>query len=71
MATPTPRGLPIVTFTWVLAYETGNGDKTAALKKTFEFMLSDKAQSQAPAGLCQPPQGVVEKSLAAVEKISE
>ena len=61
-----------MTFTRVLAYETGNGDKTAALKKTFEFMLSDKAQSQAPElGYVSLPKGVVEKSLAAVEKISE
>ena len=61
-----------MTFTWVLAYETGNGDKTAALKKTFEFMLSDKAQSQAPElGYVSLTKGVVEKSLAAVEKISE
>ena len=67
-----PAGYPIVTFTWVLAYETGNGDKTAALKKTFEFMLSEKAQSQAPElGYVSLPKGVVEKSLAAVEKISE
>ena len=67
-----PAGYPIVTFTWVLAYETGNGDKTAALKKTFEFILSDKAQSQAPElGYVSLPKGVVEKSLAAVEKISK
>ena len=67
-----PAGYPIVTFTWVLAYETGNGDKTAALKKTLEFMLSEKAQSQAPElGYVSLPKGVVEKSLAAVEKIGE
>ncbi len=67
-----PNGYPIVTFTWVLAYEKGNGDKTDALKKTFEFMLSEKAQSQAPdLGYVTLPAGVVEKSLAAVQKISE
>ena len=67
-----PQGYPIVTFTWVLAYETGNGGKTAALKKAFEFMLSEKAQAQAPdLGYVTLPKGVVEKSLAAVEKISE
>ena len=67
-----PKGYPIVTFTWVLAYETGNGNKTAALKKAFEFMLSDKAQGQAPdLGYVTLPKGVVEKSLAAVGKITE
>ena len=70
---PNPEGgYPIVTFTWVLAYETGNGDKTAALKKTFEFMLSDTAQSQAPdLGYVSLPAEVVEKSLAATQKISD
>ena len=70
---PNPEGgYPIVTFTWVLAYETGNGGKTAALKKAFEFMLSEKAQAQAPdLGYVTLPKGVVEKSLAAVEKITE
>ena len=70
---PNPEGgYPIVTFTWVLAYETGNGDKTAALKKTFEFMLSDTAQSKAPElGYVSLPAEVVEKSLAAMQKISD
>lgn len=67
-----PKGYPIVTFTWVLAYETGNGSKTESLKKTFKFMLSDDTQSQAPElGYVTLPKSVVEKSLAAVEKISE
>jgi phosphate transport system substrate-binding protein len=70
---PNPEGgYPIVTFTWVLAYETGNGDKTAALKKTFEFMLSDTAQSQAPElGYVSLPAEVVEQSLAATQKVSD
>ena len=70
---PNPEGgYPIVTFTWVLAYETGNGDKTAALKKTFEFMLSDTAQSQAPElGYVSLPAEVVEQSLAATQTISD
>ena len=67
-----PEGYPIVTFTWVLAYERGNGGKTAALKKTFEFMLSEKAQSQAPElGYVTLPKEVIEKAMAAVDKISE
>ena len=70
---PNPEGgYPIVTFTWVLAYETGNGDKTAALKKTFEFMLSEEAQSKAPElGYVSLPADVVTKAKAAVEKISD
>jgi len=70
---PNPaNGYPIVTFTWVLAYEKGNGDKTEALKKTFEFMLSEKAQSQAPQlGYVTLPKEVVDKALAAVQKVSE
>lgn len=72
---PNPRkGYPIVTFTWVLAYETGNGNKTALLQKALRFMLSDQAQAQAQApdlGYVTLPKKVVEKSLKAVEKISE
>ena len=70
---PNPaNGYPIVTFTWVLAYEKGNGDKTEALKKTFEFMLSEKAQSQAPQlGYVTLPKEVVDKALAAVQKVSD
>ena len=70
---PNPEeGYPIVTFTWVLAYETGNGDKTAALKKTFEFMLSEEAQSKAPElGYVSLPAEVVTKAKAAVEKVSD
>ena len=70
---PNPaNGYPIVTFTWVLAYEKGNGDKTEALKKTFEFMLSEKAQSQAPQlGYVTLPKEVVDKAMAAVQKVSE
>ena len=67
-----PKGYPIVTFTWVLAYETGNGDKTPALKKAFEYMLSEKAQGQAPElGYVTLPQEVVAKALEVVEKVAE
>ena len=70
---PNPgEGYPIVTFTWVLAYEKGNGDKTAALKKTFEFMLSEEAQSKAPElGYVSLPAEVVTKAKAAVENVSD
>ncbi|QNI80806.1 ABC transporter/ substrate binding protein/ phosphate [Synechococcus sp. RS9909] len=67
-----PKGYPIVTFTWILAYKEGNGDKTELLKKAFDFMLSEKAQSQAPElGYVSLPPGVVEKSKAAVAQISK
>ena len=67
-----PKGYPIVTFTWILAYKEGNADKTERLKKTFEFMLSEKSQSQAPElGYVSLPAEVVEKSKAAVAQISQ
>lgn len=70
---PNPdKGYPIVTFTWVLAYETGNGDKTSALKKTFEYMLSNESQSKAPGlGYVSLPENVIAQSLAAVQNIGE
>ena len=70
---PNPAGgYPIVNFTWVLAYKTGNGDKTTALKKTFEFMLSEEAQSKAPElGYVSLSAEVVTKAKAAVEKVSD
>ena len=56
----------------MLAYETGNGDKTPALKKAFEYMLSEKAQGQAPElGYVTLPQEVVAKALEVVEKVAE
>jgi len=67
-----PKGYPIVTFTWILAYKEGNADKTERLKKAFEFMLSEKSQSQAPElGYVSLPAEFVEKSKAAVAQISQ
>ena len=64
-------GYPIVTFTWVLAYKTGNDDKTALLKKTFNYMLSEEAQSQAPElGYVSLPPEVVNKAKAAADSIN-
>ena len=70
---PNPEGgYPIVTFTWILAYENGNGGKTSALKKTFEYMLSSESQSKAPGlGYVSLPESVIAKSLATVQKIAE
>ncbi len=65
---PNPSaGYPIVTFTWVLLYKTGNGDKLAALKRTFNYTLSDAAQRQAPGlGYIPLPPAVVTKARAAL-----
>ena len=70
---PNPtKGYPIVTFTWILAYKDGNGDKTERLQKAFNYMLSEKSQSQAPElGYVSLPAEVVEKSKAAVAQISQ
>jgi phosphate transport system substrate-binding protein len=68
---PNPmKGYPIVTFTWILAYQNGNGAKAELLKKAFNFMLSEQAQAQAPAlGYVTMPAPVIEKAKAAVAKI--
>jgi len=48
-ANPNPaRGYPIVTFSWILLYQGGNGAKTESLTKAFGYFLSDGAQAQAP-----------------------
>ena len=69
---PNPKGgYPIVTFTWVLAYGTGNDDKTALLKQTFNYMLSEEAQSQAPdLGYVSLPPEVVSQAKAAADSIN-
>lgn len=68
---PNPiKGYPIVTFTWILSYKSGNGPKADVLKKAFNFMLSEQAQTQAPAlGYVTMPAPVIEKAKAAVAKI--
>jgi phosphate transport system substrate-binding protein len=70
---PNPlKGYPIVTFTWILAYKSGNGPKADVLKKAFNFMLSQQAQGQAPQlGYVTMPSAVIEKAKAAVAKIGE
>ena len=70
---PTAKGAyPIATLTWVLAYETGNGRKTEAVKETFRKLLSDGYQEKASVLGYVPLRGdILEKSRAAVEKIGE
>ena len=61
---------PIATLTWILAYETGNGKNTDAIKTTLSTILSDEYQDKAPKLGFVPLKGdILEKSRAAVEKI--
>ncbi|MCP9885497.1 phosphate ABC transporter substrate-binding protein PstS [Synechococcus sp. ATX 2A4] len=70
---PNPAaGYPIVTFTWILLYKTGNGKKAEMLKKVFNTTLSEEFQSQAPTlGYVSLPPEVVTKAKAAVDTIGE
>ena len=55
-----------------MPHKEGNADKTERLQKAFNFMLSEKSQSQAPElGYVSLPAEVVEKSKAAVAEISK
>jgi phosphate transport system substrate-binding protein len=68
---PNPSaGYPIVTFTWVLLYKSGNGAKLPALQKAFGYALSDKAQAQAPGlGYISLPAPVLQKARAALATV--
>jgi len=70
---PSAKGAyPIATLTWVLAYETGNGNKTEAVKDTFRTLLSTEYQEKASVLGYVPLRGdILEKSRAAVERISD
>ena len=70
---PAARGAyPIATLTWILAYETGNGSKTTAVKDALNYLLSDEAQDKAPRLGFVPLKGdILNKSRLAVERISE
>ncbi|MFQ6539534.1 phosphate ABC transporter substrate-binding protein PstS [Aphanothece stagnina] len=70
---PNPaKGYPIVTFTWILAYQSGNGEKTELLQKVFNTMLSEPNQALAPElGYVTMPASVIEKSKAAVAQIAQ
>ncbi len=63
---------PIATLTWVLAYETGNGSKTEAIKTTLSTLLSENYQEKASVLGYVPLSGdILEKSRAAVERIGK
>ena len=70
---PTAEGAyPIATLTWVLAYETGNGRKTEAIKTTLSKLLTDEYQEKASVLGYVPLRGdILEKSRQAVERISK
>ena len=70
---PTAEGAyPIATLTWILAYETGNGRNTEAIKETFRKLLSDEYQEKASVLGYVPLRGdILEKSRAAVKLISK
>jgi phosphate transport system substrate-binding protein len=70
---PTAEGAyPIATLTWVLAYETGNGRKTEAVKETLSKLLTDNYQEKASVLGYVPLRGdILEKSRAAVERIGK
>nr|BAR33442.1 phosphate transporter subunit [uncultured Mediterranean phage uvMED] len=70
---PTAEGAyPIATLTWVLAYETGNGKNTDAIKTALSTLLSDEYQDKAPKLGFVPLKGdILEKSRDAVERIGK
>ena len=70
---PSAKGAyPIATLTWVLAYKTGNGANAPVVQKAFNYMLSTKAQNQAPSLGFVPLKGdILAKSKAAVKKIGK
>ncbi|MFZ9851129.1 MAG: phosphate ABC transporter substrate-binding protein PstS [Vulcanococcus sp.] len=70
---PNPKaGYPIVTFTWILLYKSGNGAKLQGLQKAFGYTLSDAAQASAPAlGYVSLPAPVLEKGRQALASIGQ
>ena len=63
---------PIATLTWILAYETGNGKNTEAIKTTLSKLLSDEYQEKASDLGFIPLNGkILEKSRDAVGRIGK
>ena len=62
---------PIATLTWILAYETGNGKKTEAVKESLLRLLSTEYQENASGLGYVPLRGdILQKARDAVEKIA-
>jgi phosphate transport system substrate-binding protein len=70
---PSAQGAyPIATLTYLLAYRTGNGAKTDAIKDVINYMLSDKAQALADdLGYVPLKDAIQAKAQAAVNQIKE
>ena len=72
---PNPKAkgaYPIATLTWILAYETGNGRNTDAIRDSLNYLLSDNAQAKAPSLGFVPLKGdILSKSRAAVKRIGK
>ena len=72
---PNPKAkgaYPIATLTWILAYETGNGRNTDAIRDSLNYLLSDKAQAKAPSLGFVPLKGdILSKSRAAVKRVGK
>ncbi len=70
---PNPRAqgaYPITTLTWILAYETGNGDKHMIIQEVLNYLLSDTAQNKASnLGFVPLPGNILSKARNAVQKI--
>ncbi len=68
---PNPRaGYPIVTFSWILLYKSGNGAKLQSLLKVFNYTLSEPAQAMAAElGFIGLPAPVLEKGKAALATV--
>lgn len=68
---PNPsKGYPIVTFSWILLYKTGNGPNHATLQKVFDHTLSQPAQGLAEGlGFISLPPAVMEKGRKALATI--
>jgi phosphate transport system substrate-binding protein len=66
----TVKGYPIVTFSWILLYKSGNGSRLAALQKVFGHTLSDQSQAMAPSlGFVPLPAPVLAQSRKALASI--
>ena len=72
---PNPRGdgaYPISTLTWILAYETGNGENTEAIKEMLSTLLSDEYQAKAITLDFIPLKGdILERAREAINLIKE
>ena len=72
---PNPRGdgaYPISTLTWILAYETGNGENTEAIKEMLSALLSDEYQAKAITLDFIPLKGdILERAREAINLIKE